>query len=119
MIGPWGVCLVAYQVSALTLLQNGVPDAFRGRVFGALGTLQGALAITGIALASVIGGFVGVAWVVSAACLLLLLAAGVAATIPRRGRRSVACAGGGHADRPAGPCPALAPQERLPRAPCT
>jgi predicted MFS family arabinose efflux permease len=83
LIGPWGACLVAYQVGATTLLQNGVPDALRGRVFGALGTLQGALGIAGIALASVLGTFVGAVWVLTAACLLLLAAAGVAAAMPR------------------------------------
>jgi MFS family permease len=83
LIGPWGACLVVYEVSAATLLQDRVPDGFRGRVFGALATVQGALAVAAIALASLLGAVADVAWVVTGACVLLLFGAGVAAAMPR------------------------------------
>ncbi|HEV7214339.1 MAG TPA: MFS transporter [Chloroflexota bacterium] len=78
LIAPAGVTIVGYSVSASTLLQRGTADAFRGRVFGALGTTNALMMLAGIGAASVLGDRLGAA-VLLAVAGLLYAAAGLAA----------------------------------------
>ncbi len=55
-----GVPAVGYQVGTQTLLQRGVADAYRGRVFGALDTTNALLRLAGLALAGGLGDVVGI-----------------------------------------------------------
>ena len=57
LVGLTGVGLF---VTGQTLLQSGVADEFRGRVFGALMTSWALAELLGMALAGVLGGRVGV-----------------------------------------------------------
>jgi hypothetical protein len=55
-----GIPVVAFIVSETTLLQSGVADAYRGRVFGAYGTMQALMLLIGMGLASALGDRVGI-----------------------------------------------------------
>jgi MFS family permease len=55
-----GIPVVAFIVSETTLLQSGVDDAYRGRVFGAYGTMQALMLLIGMGLASALGDRVGI-----------------------------------------------------------
>lgn len=55
-----GVPAVGYLVSQQTLLQRGVPDAYRGRVFGAWETTTALLRLAGLGLAGGLGDVVGI-----------------------------------------------------------
>jgi MFS family permease len=57
-----------------TLLQNGVADAYRGRVFGALNTTSALLMLSGMGLASVAGDVVGIVPVISIQGFVYVLA---------------------------------------------
>lgn len=61
-----GVPAAASQVGALTLLQLAAPDAYRGRVFGALIATQALVSVIGAALAGFLGGAIGIVPVISA-----------------------------------------------------
>ncbi len=61
-----GIPAVGYQVGVQTLLQRGVADAYRGRVFGALDTTNALLRLGGLGLAgglADIAGIVPMLWV--------------------------------------------------------
>ena len=95
LIALVGLTGVGLFVTGQTLLQSGVADEFRGRVFGALMTSWALAELLGMALAGVLGGRVGVVPMFDAAgalyCaagLLALALLGVAA----RGRASQAAA---------------------------
>lgn len=82
-----GVPGIAALVGEQTLLQQASPDAYRGRVFGALGTLMALFGVVGILLAGTLTDRLGVVTVLNiqgagyvlAGVLLLLL-------LPRRQR---------------------------------
>ena len=92
---PGAVSMVGYN----TVLQRGTVDAFRGRVFGALGVVQGVGIVVGTLAAGVLGGaigiipviaFQGVAGIVAGVIVLVVLRGEVRApatvpTIRRRG----------------------------------
>ncbi len=54
-----GIAVIGVNVPADTLLQTAVADRFRGRVFAAYGTIQSALVLGGMGLASALGGVLG------------------------------------------------------------
>jgi predicted MFS family arabinose efflux permease len=55
-----GLPVVAFIVTESTLMQTGVTDEYRGRVFGAYGTTQALTVLVGMGLASTLGDRVGV-----------------------------------------------------------
>jgi MFS family permease len=55
-----GIPGVGFMTGVNTLLQTGVDDQYRGRIFGALGTTQGLLALVGTLLAGALGDRLGV-----------------------------------------------------------
>jgi len=55
-----GIPGVGFMTGVNTLLQAGVADQYRGRIFGALGTTQGLLALVGTLLAGALGDHLGV-----------------------------------------------------------
>jgi hypothetical protein len=55
-----GLPVVAFVVTESTLLQTGVADDYRGRIFGAYGTTQALTMLIGMGLASALGDRVGV-----------------------------------------------------------
>lgn len=57
MVGVPGACAVA---GLMTTFQTSTSDTFRGRVFGALTAVQGLALLVGIAIASTLGGIVGI-----------------------------------------------------------
>jgi MFS family permease len=59
LIALVGIPGAACGASFMTLLQVAAPEAFRGRVFGALGTTQAVAALIGTLTAGVLGGIVG------------------------------------------------------------
>ncbi|MFC4637366.1 MFS transporter [Deinococcus hohokamensis] len=80
-----GVPMVVANVAASTLLQLGTPEAYRGRVYGALGTSNafvGVLATGGAALA---GSRVEAVPMLTVAALLTLLAGVAALALPGHG----------------------------------
>lgn len=74
LIVPLGVTVVGYVVATSTLLQRAVADAYRGRVFGALGATNAFLMLMGIALASALGDRLGSVLLLSGAGVLYLSA---------------------------------------------
>jgi predicted MFS family arabinose efflux permease len=60
LIALVGLPVVAFVVTESTLLQTGVADEYRGRVFGAYGTTQALTVLIGMGLASALGDQVGV-----------------------------------------------------------
>lgn len=83
----------------MTLLQRGVQDAFRGRVFGALGAVQGLAVLVGTVAAGYLGSRLGTVAVLAAQGALWLLA-GLAVVVRVR-----------LADRRRLPCPTLVTSE--------
>ena len=55
-----GVAAIGFFVSLLTLLQSNVDDEYRGRIFGALNTVQAIAMLFGMVLASGLGDHLGV-----------------------------------------------------------
>jgi MFS family permease len=66
--------LVWEGAGAQTLLQAGVPDRYRGRVFGALGTTSALVGLVGAPLAGGLGAVVGIVPMLSAAGGVTILA---------------------------------------------
>lgn len=59
LIALVGIPAAASLSSFMTLLQVAAPEAFRGRVFGALGTTRAVASLIGTLMAGVLGGIVG------------------------------------------------------------
>jgi MFS family permease len=59
IIAVVGLPAVAYGAGFTTLLQQSVEDAYRGRVFGVLGTLGSSVQLAGTLVAGVLGGLLG------------------------------------------------------------
>jgi MFS family permease len=55
-----GIPGVGFMTGVSTLLQTGIADQYRGRVFGALGTTQSLLALIGTTLAGALADYLGV-----------------------------------------------------------
>lgn len=80
-----GLTVVAFYIGQQTLLQQGVGDAYLGRVFGAYETLQGAVLLAGMALASLLAGPLGVEPLLNVAAALIVLGALIGLIAWRRG----------------------------------
>ena len=68
-----GVTSVASSVGAETLAQRTVPDALRGRVFGALGSSGALLSLTGALLGGALAEVVGIVPMLNVAAALIAL----------------------------------------------
>jgi MFS family permease len=69
-----GLLMVNWTISQQTLLQSSVDDRFRGRVFGALGTITALLLLAGTALAGALGDALGTLAVLHLAGVLFVVA---------------------------------------------
>lgn len=78
LLAAVGVPSVVWAVAHQTLLQRRVEDAYRGRVFGALGTSAALLGLGGTGLASVLAAPLGSLPLLDLTCALYLLAGLVA-----------------------------------------
>lgn len=65
-----GVPVVAFFTGRQTLLQSLAADAYRGRVFGALGTVQGIAMLIGLAIGGLLGEVLGIVMLLSASAML-------------------------------------------------
>jgi MFS family permease len=80
-----GVPLVGSGAGLQTLLQTGVPDRYRGRVFGALNTTIALVGLAGLWLAGTLGQTVGIVPMLSAAAGITIVAGILAlAVLPKR-----------------------------------
>jgi MFS family permease len=70
--------VVGAGVGSSTLLQTGVPDAYRGRVFGALNTTAALVGLAGVGLAGIFGHILGIVPMLSVAGGITLLAGVIA-----------------------------------------
>jgi MFS family permease len=82
LLATVGVPVMGWLISASTLLQSGVSDEFRGRVFGAYAATQALLMLIGMGLASGLNSYLGVIPLLDAAGILLLFAGLVALALP-------------------------------------
>ncbi len=73
-----GIPLVGLMVSTNALLQANAGDAYRGRIFGALGTTIALMTMTGMAISSLCGDRLGIVPTLNIACVLFIVAAIVA-----------------------------------------
>jgi predicted MFS family arabinose efflux permease len=83
-----GLPVVAFIVTESTLMQTGVADEYRGRVFGAYGTTQALTVLLGVGLASALGDRLGVVPLLDLVGGLYLLAGFVVLVMV--GRRALA-----------------------------
>jgi len=68
-----GFPVVTYYTGRQTLLQNHVVDAYRGRVFGALGAVQGLAMLIGLAIGGLLGEAVNIVLLLSASAMLRVI----------------------------------------------
>lgn len=73
-----GFPVAALFVSVNVLVQAGVADEYRGRVFGAYGTTSSLMMMLGYVVGSGLGDATGARPLLTAACVLLIVATGVA-----------------------------------------
>ena len=79
------VPVMASSVGAQTMLQSGVADRYRGRVFGALGTTIAVIGLVSLWLSGVFGEILGIVPMLSVAGGVTVLAGVLAfALLPRR-----------------------------------
>jgi len=80
--------VVAAGVGADTMLQTGIPDAFRGRVYGALSTTNGLLCLGSVGVSGVLSQYVGIVpMLTTAGCVTVLAGTLALVLIPRAERR--------------------------------
>ncbi|HYO32913.1 MAG TPA: MFS transporter [Nocardioidaceae bacterium] len=94
-----GVSSVFSSVGVETMVQRGVADAYRGRVYGALGASGSLLSLLGAATAGIFAEVVGVVVMLSVAAGLIMLA-GVVVLWAFAGERALPAANRGTGDRP-------------------
>jgi MFS family permease len=82
-----GFPAVAGGTGRQTIVQTGTTDAYRGRVYGALGAVQGSAMLVGFGLGGVLGDAVPLVPVLSASALLRVLGGLVALTFLPRDER--------------------------------
>jgi MFS family permease len=89
-----GFPAVAGSTGKQALIQNQAEDAYRGRVFGAFGAVQGLAMLLGVALAGVLGDALALVPVLSASATLRMLGGLLALLcLPRRERQRLVVAG--------------------------
>ncbi|HKO24740.1 MAG TPA: MFS transporter [Chloroflexota bacterium] len=79
------VPVVGAGVGSSTLLQTGVPDAYRGRVFGALNTTAALVGLAGVGLAGIFGNVLGIVPMLGVAGAITLLAGVIALVMLPKG----------------------------------
>lgn len=72
-MGLAGFPVVAYGAGRQALVQTQAPDAYRGRVFGALGAVSGIAMLIGLGLGGVFGDTIGLVPVLSASAVIRVL----------------------------------------------
>jgi MFS family permease len=93
-----GLSSVFSSVGVETMVQRGVPDSYRGRVYGALGTSGSLLSLLGAATAGIFAEVVGVVVMLSVAAILIMLA-GVVVLWAFAGERAPTAANTGGVDK--------------------
>ncbi len=83
-----GIAVMAWAVSAPTLLQMSVADEYRGRVFGTLNTTTALMSLCGMGLAGALGDLIGIVPVLNIAGGLYLLSS-VVALVMLRGEKAL------------------------------
>ncbi len=83
-----GIAVMAWAVSAPTLLQMSVADRYRGRVFGTLNTTTALMSLCGMGLAGALGDLIGIVPVLNISGGLYLLSA-VVALVMLRGEKAL------------------------------
>lgn len=73
-----GIAAAGWQISLQVLLQASVAERYRGRIFGAYGTLNALLGLVGMGVASLLGDQIGALPLLNASAMLDLLAAALA-----------------------------------------
>ncbi len=73
-----GLPTVGSRAGLQTLLQSNIPDAYRGRVYGTLGTLGAALELISVSAAGILGGVIGILPLLNMGAILSILAGIVA-----------------------------------------
>jgi MFS family permease len=68
-----GVPVVAYSSGRQSIVQAQTDDAYRGRVFGSLGSVEGIAILIGLGLGGVLGNSIGIVPVLSASAALRLI----------------------------------------------
>jgi MFS family permease len=91
LIGLIGVAIVVSSTSQSTLLQQSVPDEYRGRVFGAFGSTSALLSLAGMLLGGLAGDKVGVVPMLNLSGALTILA-GVVVVFLLRAQRDAPAA---------------------------
>jgi MFS family permease len=82
LIAIAGVPVVGFFVSAQTLAQQRTEDKYRGRVFGAFGTVAALMTLLGILISGVLGDYLGIVATMSLGSVLYIVA-GVVALVLR------------------------------------
>jgi predicted MFS family arabinose efflux permease len=83
-----GIVVMAWAVSAPTLLQMSVADHYRGRIFGTLNTTTALMSLCGMGLAGALGDLIDIVPILNIAGGLYLLSA-VVALVMLRGAKSL------------------------------
>jgi MFS family permease len=73
-----GIPIAAMVVSFNALIQCEVPDAYRGRVFGVLGTAAAIAMLAGMGLSSALADRVGIVTMLNVACVTVIIGAAAA-----------------------------------------
>jgi predicted MFS family arabinose efflux permease len=73
-----GPAVIGFYVGAYTMLQGGVSDQFRGRVFGVYATVNALTLLLGMTLAGTLGDLVGIVSMLAVGALLYMLAGATA-----------------------------------------
>ncbi|HYI15481.1 MAG TPA: MFS transporter [Thermomicrobiales bacterium] len=84
--------VTTYLAGQYAIVQSQAVDAYRGRVFGALGSVNGIAIVIGVALGGVLGDRIGIVAVLSAGALLRMLGGIVALILLPRDERDVVAA---------------------------
>jgi MFS family permease len=89
-----GIPIAAMVISFNALIQSEVPDEFRGRVFGSLGTAAAIAMLAGMTVSSALADRVGIVTMLNVACFAIIIGALVGwAMLAPRPRRGPALAG--------------------------
>lgn len=89
-----GIPIAAMVVSFNALIQYEVPDEYRGRVFGALGTAAALAMLSGMAISSAVADRVGIVTMLNVACVVIIIGAAITwvTLVGRPARRSAQAA---------------------------
>lgn len=77
LFGLVGIPIAAMVVSFNALIQHEVPDAYRGRVFGALGTSAAVAMLAGMLVSTALADRAGIVLMLNAACVVVITGAAV------------------------------------------